>query len=70
MLSSTWDYGDRQPEFRRWLKKAAKVTRLLNPLEIVEWNFDKRYLRELAEAEVPTIPTVWSEPGEEERAHG
>ena len=68
MLSSTWDYGDRQPEFRRWLKKAAKATRLRNPLEVVEWNFDKRYLRELAEAEVPTIPTVWSGPGEEERA--
>ena len=68
MLSSTWDYGDRQPEFRRWLKTAAKATRLRNPLDIVEWNFDKRYLRELAGAEVPTIPTVWSEPGEEERA--
>ncbi len=68
MLSSTWDYGDRQDEFRRWLKQAAKATRLRNALPTVEWNFDKRYLRELAEADVPTIPTVWSEPGEEERA--
>jgi glutathione synthase/RimK-type ligase-like ATP-grasp enzyme len=68
MISSTWDYGDRQPEFRSWLRQAARVTRLRNPLDVVEWNFDKRYLRELAEAGVPTIPTVWSEPGEEERA--
>ena len=68
MLSSTWDYGDRQAEFRRWLREAAKATRLRNALATVEWNIDKRYLRELAEAGVPTIPTVWSEPGEEERA--
>jgi glutathione synthase/RimK-type ligase-like ATP-grasp enzyme len=68
MLSSTWDYGDRQAEFRRWLREAASATRLRNALATVEWNFDKRYLRELAEADVPTIPTVWSVPGEEERA--
>lgn len=68
MLSSTWDYFERQDEFREWLREAAAATRLINPLEIVEWNLDKRYLLELEAAAVPTIPTVWIEPGGEEEA--
>lgn len=63
MLSSTWDYHERPDDFRRWLRAAARTTRLLNPLPLVEWNLDKRYLRKLAEAGVPTIPTVWCELG-------
>jgi glutathione synthase/RimK-type ligase-like ATP-grasp enzyme len=64
MLSSTWDYHEKQDQFRAWLRSTAKVTRLVNPLKLVEWNLDKRYLRELDAAAVPTIPTVWSEPGQ------
>ena len=41
---------------------------LINPLGMVEWNFDKRYLLELEAAGVPTIPTVWIEPGGEAEA--
>ena len=43
-------------------------TRVENPRELVEWNSDKRYLGELAEADVPTIPTIWAEVGEEDEA--
>src|SRR5690349_12611955 len=68
MLSSPWDYHERPEEFRAWLASTDAVTNLQNPLPILEWNFDKRYLRELAEAGVPTIPTVWSEPGGEAEA--
>jgi glutathione synthase/RimK-type ligase-like ATP-grasp enzyme len=68
VLSSTWDYFERQDEFRDWLRSVAGATRLVNPLGIVEWNLDKRYLIELEAAGVPTIPTVWVEPGGEEEA--
>lgn len=64
-LSSPWDYHERPGDFRRWLRKTAKVTNLQNPLPMVEWNLDKRYLRELDAGGVATIPTVWSEPGGE-----
>ncbi|MGH2955581.1 MAG: ATP-grasp domain-containing protein [Solirubrobacterales bacterium] len=67
-LSSTWDYNQRLGEFREWLGRVEGETRLENPRELVEWNLDKRYLAELAEAEVPIIPTVWSEVGEEGEA--
>jgi len=63
MLSSTWDYHERVADFHAWLRTTALATRLCNPLELVEWNLDKRYLRELEGAGVPMIPTEWIEPG-------
>lgn len=70
MISSTWDYFERQDEFRSWLRSTAKATRLQNPLGLVEWNLDKRYLIELEAAGVPSIETIWVEPGGEEEAAG
>jgi glutathione synthase/RimK-type ligase-like ATP-grasp enzyme len=70
MISSTWDYFERQREFRGWLRSTDRATTLINPLGLVEWNLDKRYLLELEAAGVPTIPTVWVEPGGEREAAG
>ena len=67
-LSSPWDYHERPDDFLKWLRKTARATNLQNPLPILEWNFDKRYLRALDEGGVSTIPTVWSEPGGEATA--
>jgi glutathione synthase/RimK-type ligase-like ATP-grasp enzyme len=68
MLSSPWDYHERPDEFRAWLAATAAIANLQNPLPILEWNVDKRYLRELGDAGIPTIPTIWSEPGGESAA--
>jgi O-ureido-D-serine cyclo-ligase len=35
----------------------------VNPLEVVRWNTDKRYLVELARAGVPVVPTRFVSPG-------
>ncbi|MCB0864099.1 MAG: hypothetical protein KDB58_00155 [Solirubrobacterales bacterium] len=64
-LSTPWDYHERVEDFRAWLRRADAAARLQNDLAIVEWNLDKRYLRELDAGGVETIPTVWSEPGAE-----
>ena len=56
VLRSTWDYTDRRDAFVRW---AQSVPRLLNPAHVVEWNTDKRYLEDLAQAGVPVVPTSW-----------
>jgi len=60
-ISSTWDYHERLDEFLAWLRRAAEETPVQNPPALIEWNVDKRYLRALAEAGVPVIPTVWVE---------
>jgi len=61
MLSSTWDYHERVEEFRAWLAATDRLTRLRNPRRTVAWNLDKRYLRKLAEAGIPTIPTLFTD---------
>ncbi len=61
VIRSTWDYTPRREEFLAWTRS---VRALANPADVVAWNSDKRYLRGLADAGVPTVPTSWSEPGE------
>jgi glutathione synthase/RimK-type ligase-like ATP-grasp enzyme len=65
LLRSTWDYHEKHGEFLAWARRVAAETRLANPADLVAWNSDKAYLRELAEAGVPVVPTVWVERGEE-----
>lgn len=64
VISSTWDYHEREQEFRRWLEAVEALTTVRNRFKTTRWNLDKRYLRELEGAGVPTIPTVWSGPGD------
>lgn len=57
VLRSPWDYHRRRDEFLAWAHAVSGVARLWNPVEVVEWNTDKRYLDELARAGVPSVPT-------------
>lgn len=57
LLRTTWDYVPRREEFCRWCERVESVTRLENPAALVRWNTDKRYLFELEEAGLATIPT-------------
>lgn len=60
VIRSTWDYHQRPDEFRRWLDRVeAKQLPVWNPASVLRWNLDKRYLRELEQAGVRTVPTVW-----------
>jgi hypothetical protein len=61
ILRATWDYIDRLDEFLTW---AARVRNLLNPPQVVVWNTDKRYLADLAEADVATVPSRFFAAGE------
>jgi glutathione synthase/RimK-type ligase-like ATP-grasp enzyme len=62
VIRTTWDYQDSPREFLDVLSEIdASRARLENPLPIVEWNLDKRYLRDLAARGVPVVPTVWCE---------
>jgi len=58
VLRSPWDYFYRYAEFLDWIGRLP-AGRLLNPADVVTWNTDKRYLRQLAEAGVPVVPTQW-----------
>jgi hypothetical protein len=64
VLRATWDYIGRLDEFLLW---STQVANLLNPPAVVAWNTDKRYLADLADAGVPTVPSRFFAPGEQVR---
>ncbi|MGH8298294.1 MAG: ATP-grasp domain-containing protein [Steroidobacteraceae bacterium] len=64
LLRSAWDYPQRLAEFLAWADRTAKLTALVNPPAVIRWNTDKHYLRDLARAGVPVVPTRFVEPGE------
>ncbi len=61
VVRSTWDYTLDRDAFLSW---AHSVPRLANPAEVLAWNTDKTYLRELSEAGLPVVPTEWIDPGD------
>jgi glutathione synthase/RimK-type ligase-like ATP-grasp enzyme len=65
LVSSTWDYNRKHVEFLEWARRVEAATALWNPAPTIDWNSDKTYLRELANAGVRTVPTVWVGRGEE-----
>jgi glutathione synthase/RimK-type ligase-like ATP-grasp enzyme len=60
VIRSCWDYFHRPEKFAEWIDKfeALKV-RVLNPLPIVRWNHDKKYLRDLEQRGITIAPTFW-----------
>jgi hypothetical protein len=59
VVRSPWDYFERLAEFRAWLDaRIASGVRMCNSAEILDWNFDKRYLQDVAAAGVSLVPTI------------
>jgi hypothetical protein len=59
VIRSVWDYSHRVGEFLQWCNRVGPA-RLRNTPELIAFNTDKRYLATLP---VPTVPTVFLEPG-------
>lgn len=60
IIRSTWDYHLRLEEFLSWADRAeAAGASLWNPARVLRWNAHKGYLREIAAAGVPIVPTEW-----------
>lgn len=65
VLRSTWDYTMRRDEFLAWVSATDAVTRLRNRPDVVRWNSDKVYLRDLAGLGLPVVPTSFFGPGDD-----
>lgn len=63
VIRETWDYSDDPAAFLAWVDQVGSVTTLLNRPDLVRWNTDKRYLRDLAASGIATAPTRFLEPG-------
>jgi glutathione synthase/RimK-type ligase-like ATP-grasp enzyme len=62
---SCWNYHLRYEQFMEWLNAIEKLNvPVWNPVPVIRWNSDKKYLRELEYKGIPIIPTVFIEKGE------
>ncbi len=69
VVRTPWDYQNDSDAFLDVLRKIdASNARLENPLSIIEWNLDKRYLRDLESKSVTIVPTMWGNGGVTEDA--
>ena len=60
IIRSTWDYQDSVNDFAQALTRIEQSgTTLINPLPLMLWNINKRYLNTLNQAGVPIIPSVF-----------
>ncbi len=67
IVRSCWDYINRHDEFLAW---TASVPNLHNSHDVISWNTDKIYLRQLEAAGVPIIETRWDiAPGDDIGEH-
>ena len=67
IVRSTWNYTDHLDEFLAWCERVDAATLLVNPLSVIRWNTDKRYLAGLENQGFAVVPTVYVAPGEEVR---
>jgi hypothetical protein len=66
---SPWDYPDAPEAFLDWLARVEVTTNVLNAPELIRWNIDKAYLRDLAAvSDVPLVPTTFCSTVDEVRA--
>lgn len=61
IVRSTWDYQRHLGDFFRALEHIDAATRLANPLGLMRWNMDKRYLADLKTRGISIVPTVFGE---------
>ncbi|WP_284462395.1 hypothetical protein [Chryseobacterium sp.] len=60
IIKSPWDYHNHLEEFLNWLERIEDLgVKVLNPSEIIKWNSDKHYLKDIAEKGLPVIPVEY-----------
>lgn len=63
LFRTIWDYFERFDEFWDWLEQVKTKTRLINSYELIKWNIDKHYLKDLSSWGIKTVPTYFADKG-------
>ena len=64
LFRTVWDYFERFDEFWDWLEQVKTKTRLINSYELIKWNIDKHYLRDLKNNNIQIVPTYFADRGD------
>ena len=63
LFRTIWDYFERFDEFWDWLEQVKTKTRLINSYELIKWNIDKHYLKDMSSWGIETVPTYFADKG-------
>lgn len=61
IIRSTWDYWNDVPLFFDTLERINRATRLANRLDLVYWNLEKTYMRDLQQNGIGIVPTLFAD---------
>lgn len=62
ILKSPWDYHEKHTEFLNWVDGLTQQgVQTFNTTEVVRWNSDKHYLKDVLDSGLPAIPTLYLE---------
>lgn len=62
ILKSPWDYHEKHSDFLNWADHLTRQgIRVFNSAEVVRWNSDKHYLKDIRDSGLPAIPTLYLE---------
>lgn len=64
LVRSTWNYSHQVEIFTKWFKKVQQLTQIVNVPEIIEWNMDKHYLKDLSDKGITIPPTIFAHKGD------
>jgi glutathione synthase/RimK-type ligase-like ATP-grasp enzyme len=64
LFRTTWDYFERFDEFSAWLNEVSDKTQLINQKELIYWNIDKHYLKDLSDQGIRIPKTTFIEAGD------
>lgn len=63
VVRTTWDYHENLDQFLQQIKFISSQTNLINEVETIEWNINKKYLKELESEGLPIVPTTFIDKG-------
>jgi len=64
VLKSPWNYHEAIEKFHQWLTCLQEMSiKVCNPIDLMKWNSDKHYLKEIEKAGLPVIPSFFFEKG-------
>ena len=70
IIKSPWDYHEHVSDFCKWLDYLESLhIKVLNPADIIKWNSNKHYLKEIQDKGLPVIPTEYVTKGNEFSSH-
>ena len=69
LFRTIWDYFERFNEFWEWLEQVKTKTRLINSYELIKWNIDKHYLKDISSWGIETVPTYFADKGCKMKLH-